>query len=83
MFRICSGISGTDRIQNFSIVALDTGTLQAFYQQKFKNTQIHGKYSLREKMFLKVVANSKEEAALNTGTLQAFEQQKFKNIYKL
>ena len=34
------------RIQNFSIVTLNTEILQAIYQQKFKNTQKHGKYSL-------------------------------------
>ena len=29
--------------QNFSVLALNTETLQAIYQQKFKNTQKHGK----------------------------------------
>lgn len=39
----CQKFKRQGSIQNFSVLALNTETLQAIYQQKFKNTQKHGK----------------------------------------
>ena len=48
--------------RNFSIVALNTGTLQAFYQNS-KTPNSWKIFASEKKMFLKVVTNSKKEAA--------------------